>query len=428
MTSVFSKCFFSFSCLCLLANAVEAQEFNNEKAKTNQELKEEVVQLKKRVRALEEQIQKIQAALNFNNIKKPRVNPWSLRNKVIPLSSPKELATPKNNPKIPAGEKVESVSLSHACLAKQQQKNGSWRGQRNDHTLIVTSQALLAFINSGHSHRHGTYKSNVYRAAKFLQAKQDSDGWFQNSFPANAKDLMSHCSATLALGELYAVSRDFQLKKNLNKARDILLLGELKTGAWSWSGEGEADAFLSAHIIFTLKALKSSGVEVPPEVFGRSLKIFENYTNPQLGQIGQFSAKDNGAVGPKGFEAFSALPLTTATGTLGQIFCGKKTSDKTWLKSLNLLVSHTPRWTKDSTKSVDMMYWYFTTYSCFQAGGKTWKTWSSQLKSVLVNQQNKDGSWSPKGPWGLYYGKTWTTAKATQTLVLIQRWESANKR
>ena len=38
--------------------------------------------------------------------------------------------------------------------------------------------------------------------------------------------------------------------------------------------------------------------------------------------------------------------------------------------------------------------WYYATQAMFQHGGRYWKTWNKKFQSLLIRNQNKDGSWN----------------------------------
>src|SRR5690242_13672238 len=88
-----------------------------------------------------------------------------------------------------------------ACLATQQNPDGSWSESRYAHNTAITSFALLAFLSQGHLPNQGQYGAEVAKGMRFLIASQrEEDGYLVG---ARGGNMYCHGMATLALAELW---------------------------------------------------------------------------------------------------------------------------------------------------------------------------------------------------------------------------------
>ena len=73
----------------------------------------------------------------------------------------------------------------------------------------------------------------------------------------------------------------------------------------------------------------------------------------------------------------------------------------------------------------DYYYWYYGTLAMYQYGGPEWKRWNDAMWSSLKGMQIKTGpnagSWDPKGPWGPYGGRVFSTAMSAMCLEVYYR-------
>ena len=71
------------------------------------------------------------------------------------------------------------------------------------------------------------------------------------------------------------------------------------------------------------------------------------------------------------------------------------------------------------------IYSYYGTLTMYQDGGPEWEKWNVVVRDTLTSEQRRDGrfagSWDPKGPWGRYGGRLYSTALSTLTLEVYYR-------
>ena len=74
----------------------------------------------------------------------------------------------------------------------------------------------------------------------------------------------------------------------------------------------------------------------------------------------------------------------------------------------------------------NLYYWYYGNLSMIQYNGKAWRDWNAAVRDVLVAEQvtkgQNVGSWDPKGPWGPYGGRVYSTAMAALCLEVYARY------
>src|SRR4029077_14444061 len=124
---------------------------------------------------------------------------------------------------------------------------------------------------------------------EFLRKRQDAKGLIANKDAANREIYDVHCLATLALCELYALTRDEALKTALKpvakKAVDLLIDKQLEDGGWNSKLDKRANA--NGDIIVTgwaVQALKSASftdLGVPAEALSRAADFVERLADPK---------------------------------------------------------------------------------------------------------------------------------------------------
>jgi hypothetical protein len=273
----------------------------------------------------------------------------------------------------------------------------------------------------GYTHRVGDYKETVSRAKDFL-LKSEKDGAFGEM--KGKLGMLDSLAATCALCELYAITRDNELKESCEKAVQFVIKSQRENGGWCWEKEGgKPNTLATAFAVLALKAATVGRIEVPKEDFDRASKFFESLTNSE-GKVG-YEAKGDSAQ-PVGGEKFANLPVPTAASVIASIFCGETRKNIRMLKGIEIIEKNLPQWDKPEMLSVDPLYWYFATYATFDYGGERWhKLYEKMIEVLSQGQENKgcvDGSWKPVGRWGELGGCMFNTALNALTAEIIFRY------
>jgi hypothetical protein len=107
----------------------------------------------------------------------------------------------------------------------------------------VTGLALLALLRDGHTTKSGRHRDAVKRAAKWLRREQDPDNGRLGS-AESPRHFHNHAIATLALCELYGVTRSPLFKRCCQKA--IQYIGRVRNADGGWSDSSPSGDVMSA--------------------------------------------------------------------------------------------------------------------------------------------------------------------------------------
>lgn len=247
----------------------------------------------------------------------------------------------------------------------------------------LTSTVLLAFLATGQTHRFGTRKAAIRRGLKWLRGHLGSDGVFHGAAGNHPDWIDDHLQATIALGEAYGLSRDFTLKRDLERATAATLALQEPDGAWSQGGSGPAALLRTVRGVLALKAARTAGLDIPDDAFARANAWLAAHTFP--GDL----------VRPVHDPARCAAAL----GALARIYTGDRRSTPVLREMARVL-------TYDVALD-DPCTAYASTCAAYQLGGATWRAWDRPVKEALLSRQRQGGceagSWDPSpscGPGG----------------------------
>ncbi len=367
----------------------------------------------------------------------------------------------KNSGRGPGGRRVlrqgvhpglETVELALAWLAAHQDvaDDGKWDcdgfmkhdpaddrcdgagGALND--VGVTSLAVLAFLGAGYTDRgsakENRYAKHVRAGARYLIASQAEDGAFGSR--ATQSFIYNHAMATLAMCELFWMTRNPRYRKPAQDGLDYLAAARNPFEGWRYrSRGGDSDTSVTVWCLMAVKSGKYAGLEVDPDCFEGARAWIDKMTDPESGRVG-YLARGGPSFRPKGMEArwpASQTNAMTAAAVLGRIFLGEDPKDSELVaKGAQLCADQPPVWNPD-TGSIDMDYWYFGTLALFQVGGRKWDLWSKAMDAAIVRHQHKKGSgartgsFDPLDPWGPDGGRIYATALMTMALEVHYRYD-----
>ena len=160
-----------------------------------------------------------------------------------------------------------------------------------------------------------------------------------------------------------------------------------------------------------LMALKSAGIAgvVVPQSVGDGMVAFLKARS--LGQN-------------KGLAAYRPGEPVSASMTAEALFCKQmfkiRRTNSASIEAVDYLLQRLPK-----RSETNQYYWYYGTLAMYQYGGKPWRKWNEALRDLLVTGQittgDTAGSWDPKGPWGPYGGRIYSTALNTLCLEVYYR-------
>jgi hypothetical protein len=192
-----------------------------------------------------------------------------------------------NYPVIEEKKVLESVKSALDWLKRHQGKSGGFdidnymilcadnscvgEAQAPYFDVGATALAVLAFLNWPDPENKGEYKACIENGVKFLISLQDNTGrigplegesWFYN-----------HAIATYALCEVFARTKDANIKKNAALAVKFGIDAQNPGYGWKYEPRGgKNDTSVTCWMITALNSAKNAGFDVPEQLFIDALK------------------------------------------------------------------------------------------------------------------------------------------------------------
>ncbi|MEJ5342370.1 MAG: prenyltransferase/squalene oxidase repeat-containing protein [Thermogutta sp.] len=313
-----------------------------------------------------------------------------------------------------------AVALGLAWLARQQRKDGSWslvgpypNGAQDENPEAATAMALLAFQGAGITHKRGKFRENVARGWDWLLQQQDADGNFFHEGAFNHR-FYTQGQCTIALCEIYGMTRDDRFREPALRAVDYLIRSQSSEGGWRYSPNADSDVSVTGWIVMALQSARMAGLEVPADVFRKVTRFLDRI------------ALEGGSKYPyqKGREATLAM---TAEALLMRQFLGWSRDDDRLIKGVTWITE--PANLINFERDRDVYYWYYATQVCHHMEGDYWKKWNSVMRQLLPENQVKTGreagSWDPLKPsrdaWANEGGRLYVTCLSIYCLEVYYR-------
>lgn len=291
---------------------------------------------------------------------------------------------------------ADSVDLGLAWLVKQQRSDGSWSltgpytlGARQECVAAATAMAMLAFQGNGQTHQSGQHTAVMQKALNALLAMQDDEGNFWQG-EREHDWTYSHAQATIAICELYGMTKDPAIKEPAQKAVNYLISAQHELGGWRYRPRSDSDTSVTGWAVMALQSALMAGLEVP---------------SPVLSKISSYLDKAEREGGTKyayqpGHDADLVM---TAEGLLCRQYLGWSQNDERLVAGAEYLVRN-----RINYHDRDVYYWYYATQMLHHMEGKYWDAWNQVMRQELPSRQVKSGreagSWDPDGEnpdrWG----------------------------
>ena len=307
-------------------------------------------------------------------------------------------------------------------LARNQNRDGTWSltgpysgGAHQENKVAATAMALLAFQGAGSTHKDGKYQTVVDRAGKTLLEMQDKDGNFwpdlkgreYRSYNSNHR-LYSQAQATIALCELYGMSRDESLREPAQRAVNYAVKVQDAAGGWRYYPGQDSDTSVTGWFVMALQSGLMAGLEVPSPTLDRVSKYLDK------------AAVDDGsryAYRP----GEGARPAMTAEGLLCRQYLGWKHDDRRLIEGVNVVNANPINW-----NNANVYYWYYATQVAHHMEGRPWKRWNGVMRQVIPENQvmtgKERGSWYPDTDrWAPHGGRLFSTCLCIYMLEVYYR-------
>jgi len=270
-----------------------------------------------------------------------------------------------------------AVRRSLKYLADTQGADGAWGASGYQPDVGIAGLCALAFMAAGHQPDRGPYGQALRRAADYLAKHSQRTGLIFNPQGAAGPPMYGHGFATLALAEMYGMTRRTDLRDRLENAVALILRTQNQEGGWRYQPR-VADADISVVIcqIMALRAAANAGIRVPRETTARAIEYVKRCANNADG-------------------GFSYMPTNhasgqarTGAGVLALIVMGERNSEECQ-RGLEYLMNRPP-----GNRDGHVFYaLYYGTQAMYQAGGRYHRFWYPRTADYLLSTQRPDGSW-----------------------------------
>lgn len=312
----------------------------------------------------------------------------------------------------------DAVKEGLRWLVRQQRSRGSWsmrgpyhNGANVENEEAATAMALLAFQGAGYtpkSSKSDSFTRVVTRGWKSLLRSQQEDGHFFANLSAEQHQLYTQALCTIALCELYGMTRDEEYLDPAQRAVDYCVKIQAPEGGWRYQPGIDSDMSVTGWFAMAMQSARMAGIEVPSPVYDRIGKFLDTV------------ARDEGARYGYQFNAGATLALS-AEGLLCRQYLGWPHDDQRLRNGVDYLLANLPQWDKRN-----VYYWYYATQVCHHMEGDDWQKWNAVMRQLLPENQDKRsqerGSWDPAGDrWGDAGGRLYVTCLSLYTLEVYYR-------
>ena len=294
-----------------------------------------------------------------------------------------------------------AVDMALEWLKRNQLRDGSWSlkgnyadGVHNENRESATAMALLAFQGAGHTHKEGKHKTVVANGWNWLLKRQGKDGCFFDEEGIWTHQFYTHGQCTIALCELYAMSKDEKLKVPAQRAVKYLIDAQSPQGGWRYRPfpiAEESDVSVTGWCVMALQSARMADLEVPQE----TLDKISAYLDKVGTREGTRYAYQSGE---------SSSRVMTAEAMLCRQYLGWSQDDERMEDALDFVLQSPINYEKDR----NVYYWYYATQAMHHKEGRWWDEWNKVMRDVVPRHQVKSGpeagSWHPLSPtpdrWG----------------------------
>lgn len=304
-------------------------------------------------------------------------------------------------------------------LARNQGRYGLWSlqgpytdGANNENLEAATAMALLAFQGAGYtplSDKSGPFTDNVSKGWTALLGKQDASGNFFQSGQGTSQ-LYTQAFCTIALCELYGMTRDERYREPAQRAIDYCVSVQAPEGGWKYFPGTGSDLSVTGWFMMALQSGRMAGLNVPSKTLVNIGEFLDSVSH----EYGSYYAYQENSAPTKSM---------TAEGLLCRQYLGWQREDERLLRGANYLLENLPEWDRSDR---DVYYWYYATQVCHHMEGQHWQKWNTVMRDLLPRRQEKEGkergSWNPEGfRWSSEGGRLFITCLSTYMLEVYYR-------
>lgn len=285
-----------------------------------------------------------------------------------------------------------AVTEALRWLARNQGSNSLWSltgkysdGANTENPDAATAMALLAFQGAGYTpagDRNGPFTSQVAKAWTALLRRQDENGNFFQEGSGTGR-LYTQALCTIALCELYGMTRDSQYREPAQRAVNYCVKVQAPEGGWRYQPGVDSDTSVTGWFVMALQSARMAGLDVP---------------SPTLGNVGDFLdtvSHDGGSQYAYTRGQGKKLSMT-AEGLLCRQYLGWRQNDKRLQRGVAALTRNVPTLESGRTQ---VYYWYYAAQVCHHMEGDAWRKWNGAMRQVVpalqIREGRERGSWDP---------------------------------
>ncbi len=298
-------------------------------------------------------------------------------------------------------------------VRQQNARTGLWSlqgpyadGGGYENILAATSMALLALQGNGHTHKSGKFQRNVERGADALVKMQDADGNFFRDGGFNHR-LYSQAQATIAMCELYGMTKDSRYRQAAQKALDYAAKAQSPQGGWRYVPREDSDTSVTGWFVMAMQSGLMAGLTVQSPTLDAIKKYLDSATTD--GSFYSYQARGEPTV------------TMTAEALLCRQYLGWPHDEPRMRTGVDYLLKNPVTYDEQ-----DVYYWYYATQLMHHMGGDDWDEWNKVMRQAIPEHQvqsgKEQGSWDPANDrWGNHGGRLYTTCLSIFMLEVYYR-------
>jgi len=309
-----------------------------------------------------------------------------------------------------------AVRLGLEWLKRNQQKDGRWslkgpysNGSPYENYTAATAMALLAFQGAGHTHLEGDFKQEVAKGWEAMLKMQNEDGDFFDSTSADSRQrLYSQAQATIAICELYGMTKDENFRKPAQLAIDYAVKNQAAEGGWRYYPGNDSDMSVTGWFVMALQSALMAGLEVPSPTLDNVTRFLDSVAHDSGSRYSYLPGQ-------------GARPSMTAEALLCRQYLGWTHDDSRLASGVDHLLANPVNYNEQN-----VYYWYYATQVLHHMEGKPWDQWNRVMRQAVPENQLKTGkekgSWnSTNDRWGNQGGRLFTTCLSIYMLEVYYR-------
>lgn len=300
----------------------------------------------------------------------------------------------------------QAVELALVWLRDQQQDDGSVAGR--EHRTALTSLAVMAHLAAGITLNDPDHGAWLRRSVAYVLAQQEANGYFGSR---DKSRMYGHGITTLMLAEALGTGPDARLREAVRSALERAVAvtvnaarvnkSERDRGGWRYTpGDKNSDLSLSGWQLMSLHACQQVGITVPEEIIIAACDYAQRLTDED-GKVGYQSRGQD-------------KPSLRGLGMLSFVVAGRGSHQL--VDRISQRISDDPiQW-----RGPWLFYRaYYDSVGMARARPEAWARYRTQVETVLVDNQEEDGSWGgPPADNEGRFGRVYTTSMAVLALAV----------